>query len=191
METQDHLSIPDTISHEIETHNEEHIPVDTNVTKKRVAKEPPQLTREPGKSLLPFSRVQKILKADKELPIVAREATYLISLATEEFIKHIAEECGIVAARENRVTVQYKDIASVVRRVEKFMFLDEIIPLQEPDPPNRRKAKPLKGKESGKRPGTTLDSFVTKESGVPESQETIDEDVVMNDDGTMTTEYRR
>ncbi len=73
--------------------------------------------------------------------MAAREATYLISLATEEFIKHIAEESGIVASRENRVTVQYKVIgsssisalsnilsdlspASVVRRVEKFMFLD-------------------------------------------------------------------
>lgn len=33
--------------------------------KRRTHKEPIILTREPGKSLLPFSRVQKIIKADK------------------------------------------------------------------------------------------------------------------------------
>lgn len=34
-------------------------------TKKRIPKEPMVLVREEGKSLLPFSRVQKIIKADK------------------------------------------------------------------------------------------------------------------------------
>ncbi len=33
--------------------------------KRRIRKEPGILTRESGKSLLPFSRVQKIIKADK------------------------------------------------------------------------------------------------------------------------------
>ena len=33
--------------------------------KRRIRKEPVVWTREPGKSLLPFSRVQKIIKADK------------------------------------------------------------------------------------------------------------------------------
>lgn len=33
--------------------------------KKREKREPVELEREPGKSLLPFSRVQKIIKADK------------------------------------------------------------------------------------------------------------------------------
>ena len=33
--------------------------------KRRIRKEPSVLTREPGKSLLPFSKVQKIIKADK------------------------------------------------------------------------------------------------------------------------------
>ena len=76
--------------------------------------------------------------------MVAREATFLISVATEEFIKRIAEESSIIAARENRITVQYRDLgtyscrvrlepntdddrilpAAAVRRVEKFMFLD-------------------------------------------------------------------
>ncbi|KAI0051139.1 hypothetical protein FA95DRAFT_1479526, partial [Auriscalpium vulgare] len=82
------------------------------------------LTREGGKSLLPFSRVQKIMKADKELPTVAKEATFLISLATEEFIKRITEASQRVAIRDKRVTVQQKDIASVVRKADEFLFLE-------------------------------------------------------------------
>jgi len=47
---------------------DEATPDETNtgaLTKKRKDKESTQREREPGKSLLPFSRVQKIIKADK------------------------------------------------------------------------------------------------------------------------------
>jgi histone H3/H4 len=85
--------------------------------------------REPGKSLFPFSRVQKIIKADRvrinlilslvhsdevavfqDLPIVAKEATFLVSIATEDFIKRITEASRRLAERERRSTVQRKDI---------------------------------------------------------------------------------
>ncbi|KAF8270800.1 hypothetical protein EI94DRAFT_1680204 [Lactarius quietus] len=82
------------------------------------------LARESGKSLLPISRVQKIMKADKELPIVAKEATFLISLATEEFIKRFSEASYHIAHREKRVTVQQRDVASVTRRADEFLFLE-------------------------------------------------------------------
>ncbi|KAH8998563.1 histone-fold-containing protein [Lactarius akahatsu] len=91
---------------------------------KTIAKPTVSLAREPGKSLLPISRVQKIMKADKELPIVAKEATFLISLATEEFIKRISEASHRIAHREKRVTVQQRDIASVARRADEFLFLE-------------------------------------------------------------------
>ncbi|EIM85883.1 histone-fold-containing protein, partial [Stereum hirsutum FP-91666 SS1] len=87
-------------------------------------KKPVDIERETGKSLLPLARVQKIMKADKELPTVAKEAALIISIATEEFIKRLAEASQLVAKRENRVTIQQKDIASVVRRGDEFLFLD-------------------------------------------------------------------
>ncbi|KAK7686607.1 hypothetical protein QCA50_010207 [Cerrena zonata] len=161
-------------------------PSEPKQTKKR--KETAQVsTRDPGKSLLPFSRVQKILKADKELPIVAKEAAFLISLATEEFIKQLAEEICISAQRESRVTVQYRDVASIVRKSDKFMFLDEIVPWQNPDVPAKRKAAAHKDKAGSSRPTTLLDNFVQKNvDDDDEAPEELDEDVVMNEDGTMT-----
>jgi histone H3/H4 len=85
-------------------------------------------TNRDGKSLLPFARVQKIIKADKDIPIVAKEAVFLISVATEEFIKRLTEASRRVANGEKRVTVQQRDIATVVHSATEFVFLDEIIP---------------------------------------------------------------
>ncbi|KAF9454821.1 hypothetical protein P691DRAFT_201484 [Macrolepiota fuliginosa MF-IS2] len=81
-----------------------------SVKKKRERREPVPLNREPGKSLLPFSRVQKIIKADKDIPLVAKDAVFVISLATEAFISELAQAAQRVAEREKRATVQHKDI---------------------------------------------------------------------------------
>ncbi|KAG2136692.1 hypothetical protein DEU56DRAFT_737009 [Suillus clintonianus] len=153
------------------------------MTKKRKEKEP-QCERELGKSILPFSRVQKIIKADKELPIVARDATFLISLATEEFIRRLSEACQKLAEREKRATVQQKDVASVVRRAEEFMFLEEIIAFHRTEPPQKRKPKALQNADSQSEP-TMLDRFVTKGEESQDLDNTHPADVVMDDDGTM------
>jgi len=84
-------------------------------------KEGSRLAREAGKSSLPISRVQRILKADKELPTVAKEGVFLISIATEEFIKQLMAAANRVCERERRTTVHHRDI-------DEFVFLEEIIP---------------------------------------------------------------
>lgn len=42
----------------------------------------PKQAAELGESLLPMTRVQRIMKADKELPNVTKEAVHTISVAT-------------------------------------------------------------------------------------------------------------
>lgn len=73
--------------------------------------------------------------------MVAKDATFLISLATEEFIKRLSQACQRLAEREKRTTVQQKDVgkvflfcvtcfssqhlvANIVRRVDEFLFLE-------------------------------------------------------------------
>ncbi|KAH9480544.1 DNA polymerase epsilon subunit C [Psilocybe cubensis] len=145
--------------------------------KKREKREAVELEREPGKTLLPFSRVQKIIKADKEIPIVAKEATFLIALATEEFIKRLCEASQHVAHREKRSTVQHKDLATVARRADEFLFLEEIMLWTSADAPAKR-TKP-KTTVGGKT--TMLDKFVTKDA----DEDGEEEEVIMNEDGTM------
>jgi histone H3/H4 len=98
--------------------------------KKREKREPPKVERPPGKTLLPISKVQHIIKADKvralqlrftspsdalsqDIAIVAKEATFLICCATEEFIKRFGEAAMALAEREKRTTMQYKDMGTL------------------------------------------------------------------------------
>ncbi|KAI0766386.1 histone-fold-containing protein [Trametes elegans] len=163
--------------------------------KAKKAKAPDSLTREPGKSVLPYSRVQKILKADKDLVMVQREATFLISRATEEFIGRLAEAAQRLAERERRTTVQAKDIVTTVRRAEEFAFLEELFPWSELEQPARRKPKAAREKEEGGERDdapTMLDQFVSKTTrGDTQDDEEdeggpVDANYVMNEDGTMS-----
>ncbi|KAH8818896.1 hypothetical protein DL96DRAFT_1471061 [Flagelloscypha sp. PMI_526] len=163
--------------------------------KKREKKEPVELVHEPGKSILPFSRVQKIIKADKEIPIVAKEATFLISLATEEFIKRITEASQRVASRENRMTVQHRDVATVVRRADEFLFLQgvhpnlflsvEIVPWLAPSAAPKRPKPTIPSKEDGLKSSgpTLLDSFVKRGQGQgQDTQEDEDDEESSSED---------
>jgi len=140
---------------------------------KNISKAPATLSRDPGKSLFPMARVQRILKADKELPTVAREAVLLISLATEEFVKRLSE-----------------DIASVVRRADEFLFLEEIISWPDPsDAPARRKPGQKKDAQRQDTGPSLLDKYITN-SALREDEEDNDAadsegEVVMNEDGTI------
>ncbi|RDB17967.1 putative transcription factor C16C4.22 [Hypsizygus marmoreus] len=185
-ETQEGDTIPEEGEHAGSGLAEIRVEGDSQPTKKkRTRKEPVVLAREPGKSLLPFSRVQKIIKADKDIPIIAKDATFLISLATEEFIKRLCEAGKRVAEREKRATVQHKDLATVVRKVDEFLFLEEIIPWMASDPPARRKPQGAAGSGSLKAVPTLLDQFVVSSKRAEDMTIADQADIVMNEDGTM------
>ncbi|KAK7048154.1 putative transcription factor C16C4.22 [Favolaschia claudopus] len=154
--------------------------VDPNAPKKkREKREPPKVERPPGKTLLPISKVQHIIKADKDIAIVAREATFLICCATEEFIKRFGEAAMALAERDKRTTVQYKDMATVVRKADEFLFLEEIIPWTLPEAPAKRKVKASNAPAGG---ATMLDQFVLKTNDVAGGE---DPGIIVNEDGTM------
>ncbi|KAI0335818.1 histone-fold-containing protein [Cubamyces sp. BRFM 1775] len=180
-------------------------PSGTTEAKPKKAKASEGLVREPGKSVLPYSRVQKILKADKDLVMVQREAAFIISRATEEFIGRFAEAAQKLAERERRTTVQAKDIVATVRRADEFAFLEELFPwadLGRPTGEEDKRKKPGKTKDKGnsnesqgeKKDGaTTLHRFMSKATA--DTQETeeyggdseqADMDFMMNEDGTMS-----
>ncbi|KAF9267581.1 histone-fold-containing protein [Marasmius fiardii PR-910] len=151
-------------------------------------KQPVQLNREPGKSLFPFSRVQKIIKADKDIPIMAKDATFLISLATEEFVKRLCQEAQRVAEREKRTTVQAKDLATIVRKADEFLFLEEILSYHPPEQPKRKpKAMTEKDTNSAETGESILGHFTAPKTST-EPAERESPDVIMNEDGTMDVE---
>ncbi|CCM01902.1 uncharacterized protein FIBRA_03973 [Fibroporia radiculosa] len=157
-------------------------------TRSKAERGPPYMTREPGRSHFPYSRVQKILKADRDLPLVQREATFLISIATEEFIKRIAAATERIATKEKRMTTQQRDVAMLVRRANEFAFLDDVIQWREPEPLARRKPKALQEGDEKQEAGLIegpLDRFIPR-GGASGKDEFVLDDIVMSEDGTMS-----
>ncbi|WFD18605.1 DNA-directed DNA polymerase [Malassezia caprae] len=110
--------------------------------------QPPQK----GTTLFPIARVSKIIKvrgiysqqADSAVDICSKEATFLISVATELFVKKFAEEGCTNARLDKRKMVRYDDmgtsdsaltrVAKAVAQNEYLDFLREIVPNTVPLP---------------------------------------------------------
>jgi len=86
-----------------------------------------ETSRELGKPPFPLSRVQRIVKADKEVAPCSKEGVLAISLAAEMFVKRMARDGQQVARSEKRVTVQQRDIAMAVKRADELFFLQELM----------------------------------------------------------------
>ncbi|EGO23952.1 hypothetical protein SERLADRAFT_470484, partial [Serpula lacrymans var. lacrymans S7.9] len=86
--------------------------------------------RTPGTTLLPSTRLDNILQGDGVTGnlIMSKEASFVLSIATEEFIKRMAQAGQRQAAAARRNTVVYKDMASSIQQYQEFMFLEDIIP---------------------------------------------------------------
>ncbi|KAH9841497.1 uncharacterized protein C8Q71DRAFT_332963 [Rhodofomes roseus] len=147
--------------------------------------------RQPGKTHLPIARVRKVLKADRELPMVQKDAAFLFAAAAEEFTMRLAAAVDRVVHRDNRLTAQYKDVVSLSRR-DEFVFMDEII-ASIPSSQAKRKVKDLvvddkEGKRKKKKVGP-MDKFLGAKKGSDEADDAQDESeaqVTMNEDGTMS-----
>ncbi|KAG6007622.1 hypothetical protein E4U21_005703 [Claviceps maximensis] len=87
--------------------------------------------REPtGQTQLPLSRVKKIINQDSEVHMCSNNAAFVITLAAEMFIQHLAEEANTQAKleRKPRRNIQYKDVANVVSHRDNLEFLEDVVP---------------------------------------------------------------
>ncbi|CCM01870.1 uncharacterized protein FIBRA_03941 [Fibroporia radiculosa] len=82
--------------------------------------------RIPGHTLIPTSRVENILHADGGGGHMSKEALFMLSVATEEFVKRLAE-AGQRIANSSRRSVLLSP-ASVTRNYPEFTFLNDMIP---------------------------------------------------------------
>ncbi|KAK6540415.1 hypothetical protein TWF694_009213 [Orbilia ellipsospora] len=83
-----------------------------------------------GTSYLPLARVRKIIKLDDDIDACSPAAAFLISIATEEFIHHLADAAHKMTKVEKkpRKNIQYKDLANAVARIDNLEFLGDVIP---------------------------------------------------------------
>ncbi|KAG9035608.1 hypothetical protein FRB95_011014 [Tulasnella sp. JGI-2019a] len=92
------------------------------------ATRPATMERVIGTTTLPIARVQKIMRADKELTNAAKEAVFLVTVATEGFLKRITGAGYKHTSQEGRLTIQIKDLAAAAKQNEDLHFIEDIIP---------------------------------------------------------------
>ncbi|KAF9049599.1 hypothetical protein BDZ89DRAFT_940929, partial [Hymenopellis radicata] len=83
-----------------------------------------------GQSLLPTVRLENIIQADGVTGTLtmSKEALFIISVATEEFIKRLAQGGLDQAKSQERSAVQYEDMAATILQYQEFRFLEDYIP---------------------------------------------------------------
>ncbi|KAL1977371.1 hypothetical protein VTN31DRAFT_230 [Thermomyces dupontii] len=83
-----------------------------------------------GQTVVPIARVKRIVQQDEDIVQCSSKATFLIAMATELFIQYLAEQGYNVvkSERKPRKTLQYKDLATAVSRIDNLEFLADVIP---------------------------------------------------------------
>lgn len=83
-----------------------------------------------GQTQLPLSRVKKIIAADPDINMCSNNAAFVITLATEMFVQHLATEAQNMARTERkpRRNIQYKDVANAVAASDALEFLEDVVP---------------------------------------------------------------
>ncbi|KAK2040127.1 histone-like transcription factor and archaeal histone [Colletotrichum somersetense] len=116
-----------------------------------------------GQPALPLTRVKKIIGTDPDIGICSNNAAFVITLATEMFIQHLAAEGHNMAKAERkpRRNVQYKDLATAVNHHDNLEFLEDIIPKTVPykqikDQAATARAQPRKADQEPKKRQSTL-----------------------------------
>jgi histone H3/H4 len=62
------------------------------------------------KASFPQARVKNIMRQDKEVHLVATDAVYVVSVATELFLEILGRESFAFTNQEGRKTISYKDV---------------------------------------------------------------------------------
>jgi len=84
-----------------------------------------------GHSLLPPSRVEHMIQVDGVTGslTLSREALFVLSIATEDFIKSFIQAGHREASVHRRNQINYLDMAAATRQYQEFMFLGDTVPI--------------------------------------------------------------
>lgn len=77
---------------------------------------------------LPLARTKRIVNQDDDVSLVSVAAYTAINAATQDFVRFLSEQAGLMARMDQRKTLAYKDVAEAVAKNPKLEFLQDIIP---------------------------------------------------------------
>lgn len=77
-------------------------------------------------AILPLSRIKTIMKSSPEVGNISPDACFLITKATEGFVAFLVRQA--LKASDNKMLVDYSDLAKIVSNIDTLDFLRDIIP---------------------------------------------------------------
>ena len=80
---------------------------------------------------LPLARIKKIMKSDEDVRMISAEAPILFAKACEMFIAEMTIKGYYNAEKNERKTLQRKDICAAIAKTETYDFLIDTIPKEE------------------------------------------------------------
>ncbi|KAH7327962.1 histone-fold-containing protein [Stachybotrys elegans] len=118
-----------------------------------------------GQNQLPLSRVKKIIAQDPDVNMCSNNAVFVITLAAELFIQHLADEAHTQTKleRKPRRNIQYKDVANAVSHQDHLEFLEDIVPKTVPMKKVKAIATATQARLRGEK--TTDDAPLTTQNG--------------------------
>lgn len=79
------------------------------------------------KHSLPLAPINRIMKADKDVKMIAKETSNLFAKACEMFILDLTSHAWINTEEDGRRTLQNKDIAAAIYKTDLYDYLEEVI----------------------------------------------------------------
>lgn len=104
-----------------------------------------------GQTQLPLTRVKKIIGQDQDIQMCSNNGAFIITLAAELFVQHLATEAHNMAKldRKPRRNIQYKDFANAVAHQENLEFLSDVVPKTVPYKDIRERASNIQARLRG------------------------------------------
>ncbi|GAA5824409.1 hypothetical protein JCM11251_000409 [Rhodosporidiobolus azoricus] len=89
----------------------------------------PPSSVDPGQSAIPIARINKAIKADRDVKICSKEAVFLIGKATEIMLGKLTQQAYQHARMDKRAKmVRYDDLAAATHSSPSWFYLGEVIP---------------------------------------------------------------
>ncbi|SPN99577.1 uncharacterized protein DNG_02429 [Cephalotrichum gorgonifer] len=104
-----------------------------------------------GQTQLPLSRVKRIIGTDPDIALCSNNAAFVITLAAEMFVQHLAGAAHDASKLEAkpRKNLQYKDLANAISANDNLEFLEDVVPKTQPYKAIRQKANETRARING------------------------------------------
>ncbi|KAI9828060.1 MAG: hypothetical protein M1832_003587 [Thelocarpon impressellum] len=147
-----------------------------------------------GQASLPLARVKRIIHLDEDIGNCSNNAAFVITVATEMFIRYLAEQGQNVvrSERKPRRNIQYRDLANAVARIDNLEFLADVVPRTVPYKQYReKKSREAADEEPVEQGQTTLDGRRKAEYAANGDDESDDESAHAAEQPETTSVQRR